>query len=367
MDVTLTPEQELLQRSARDFLETACDITVVRRSYETPELASDLWKEIAHLGWTGVAFTDEAGGQQLGYLEQALLGVEMGRRLVPVPYLASVAMTGEALAAIPEAGPSQELLKRIASGDEIAALVAPAPWLQRGGEVTFRGSPRGYQLEGTVHAVVDAQRASLLVVAAQDEDGHALFAIDPASDTVRVIAQPSLDATRPLAEVVIDGELPADARLSEGDAGPALDQAFDRARVFLAAEAVGGAERCLEMAVDYAKVREQFGHPIGSFQAVSHLLVDALLRVESARSLLYWAAWVQDSDPAHASLAASAARVLACDGFRAVAETAIQTHGGMGFTWENDLHLYYRRALWNASFPEDLVEERDRVVRMMPD
>jgi acyl-CoA dehydrogenase len=309
---------------------------------------------------------ESAGGQGLGVAELALLGAEMGRHLLPLPYLSTVALAGGTLGALSEPGAGDEWMQRVASGETRAAVVMPAPWLQRGGDVGYEGSPGGYRIRGGVAGVADAAHASMLLVAARGGGGDlALFACDPGAAGVEVLPQPTLDATRPLAEVRLDCEVPEASRLGEADATAALEQGLDRARILMAAEAVGGSERCLEMSVEYAKVREQFGKPIGSFQGVSHMLVDSFLAVESAKSLVYRAAWAQDADPDNASLAAASARVLECDGFRRVAETAIQAHGGIGITWEHDLHLYYRRALWNATYPQDLVEERERVAHLM--
>jgi alkylation response protein AidB-like acyl-CoA dehydrogenase len=288
MDVTFSPEQDELRAQARAFL-TA-----------NPEPS---WKEVAELGWTGVSVAEELGGAGLGFLEEAVVFEELGRALAPGPYFATVAL---ALPVLPD-----DLKAEVAAGDTSWTLVLGplAPGLDSADRVAFAAGEGIFELEGAERVLLDTS-----------------------------------DETRPLG--VVRGGDPG-RRLADAAILPAI-----RARVLaaLALEACGVGERALELAVEHARSREQFGRPIGAYQAVSHALADAYTRMQLARSLALRAAWCVAEDASNTALAVAAAKASAGEAALGACETAIQVHGGIGFTWEHVLHRLYKRALWIESF-----------------
>ena len=380
MDFALSDEQERLRDAARELLARECPSDRVRKLMQS-ESGHDpeLQRVFAEAGWLGILVPEALGGAGLALLDAALLLEEMGRALVPGPFLAS---SVAAVLALREAGSpeqQQQWLPRIARGDALATLAfAEAPEARFDGTgVAARATRRrgGFRLEGTKLFVEYAQLADLILVAARagagrgDLAGIELFAVPRGARGLRTAGLVSVDETRRPCELRLRGvELPASARLP-GRGGAArsarsLRRVLDGCAVAVAADCLGGAERALECAVGYVKVREQFGRPVGSFQAVQHMAAEAAARIEPARALLWWAAWAFDARPKEASLAASMAKACCSDVYRFVARTAVEMHGGIGFTWENDMHLHLKRALANASAFGDADHHRDRVAEL---
>lgn len=341
-----TEEQNLLRETARRFLAEQVGIEKVRETMMGDRgFDPDLWREIAELGWLGLTVSEEYGGAGYGFPEAAVLLEEMGRLVLPVPYAATLVFGATAISACGDADQRAAWLPRIVAGEEIVAgAVFDAPRGIDLAAVTAAARREGdeWVLEGTKRFVVDGPAATAFLVAAREAFGGLALFIVPA-DAVEVTPLPVLDLTRREADVALDGvRVPEAARLPGGDA-EALRYLVDLAAVAVAQEQVGGAQVCLEMSVDYAKSRYQFGRPIGSFQAVKHRCADMLVKVEHARSAAYHAARVTE-DPQEFAVAAPLAKSVASEAYLWVAGETIQVHGGIGFTWEHDAHLHLKRA-----------------------
>jgi alkylation response protein AidB-like acyl-CoA dehydrogenase len=328
MELLLSDEQRALREAARSFLEKEAPISYARAMMDDPRGRSDeVWRKMADLGWMGLPFPEEAGGVGLGFSSLAILLAEMGRVVLPGPYFSTVVLAG---LTILEAGTDEqekELLPAISAGDvTITAALT-------GDDVTVGPDS---DLNGTARYVIDGATADRIIVAAEG----ALYLAE--GDGVSATPVTAMDATRKVAHVRFDNARAE--RLGERDTSKAVARVLDRVYVALAAEMLGGAERVVEMSVQYAKERVQFDRPIGSFQAVKHRAADMLLDVESLRNAVSFAAWAIERDHPDAPVAASMAKAYACDAFRRVASSGIQVHGGIGFTWEHDLHLYFKRA-----------------------
>jgi alkylation response protein AidB-like acyl-CoA dehydrogenase len=377
MDIGFTEEQELLREAARKFLDSECPTKFVRERMASDEAVTDgFWKMLAEQGWLGILYPEDCGGSGLGLVDLVVLMEEMGRAVMPGPFLASVLLGG---AAILEAGsPAQreEWLPQIAAGEARATLAWSEPalrWDAAGIMMTAREAGSGFALSGTKLFVPDAHLADVLVIAARTRDGStmadgiSLFLVPRGAEGLSIRLLPTIDETRKLCEVKLDGvRVGADALLGEVHAGWApLERVRDRALVALSAEMCGGAQRVLDMTTEYAKLRIAFGRPIGSYQGVKHKAADMLVDIENARSLTYYAAWACDEGSAEAPLAAAMAKAAASDMARKVATAGIQLHGGIGMTWEHDLHLYLKRAKAAEVAFGDATWQRERVARMM--
>jgi alkylation response protein AidB-like acyl-CoA dehydrogenase len=299
----------------------------------------------------------------------------MGRAVMPGPYLATL-LGGLAIREAGSAAQRREYLPRIAEGELKATLAATEPnarWDAAGVTLAARAERGGFSLSGTKLFVPDAHLADVLVVAARTrdgstmEDGISLFAVPKDAPGLTVTAMPSIDETRKLCEVRLDNvAVPDGALLGELHQGwPALARVYDIVAVALSAEICGGAQRVLDMTVEYAKIRETFGKPIGSYQGVKHKCADMLVEVENARSLTYYAAWAVDGGEADAPLAVSMAKSYASDASRKVSNAGIQLHGGIGMTWEHDLHIYMKRAKASEVAFGDATWHRERAARML--
>ncbi len=379
MDFALSPEQEQLRDLARALLARECPTTRVRRTMETASGHDPaLWKTFAEAGWLGVLVPETHGGAGLGLLDAVVLASEMGRALALGPYLVSSIGAVTALREGGAAAQQAAWLPRLASGEAIAALaVAEAPEGRfDGAGVEARAKRRsggGYALDGTKIFAEGAQVADLLLAAfrtsAAKKTGHDfagvdLFAVPAPSRGLGVEPLVSVDETRRPCEVRFRN-VAAEKLAGRGKgSGRALGRALDACAIALSAESVGAAERALELAVEYVKVREQFGRPVGTFQAVQHMAAEAAARLEPARALVWHAAWAFDARPREAPMAASMAKSYCADAFRAVSRTAVEMHGGIGFTWEHDMHLYYKRALANAADFGNAGFHRERIARL---
>jgi alkylation response protein AidB-like acyl-CoA dehydrogenase len=350
MNFAFSDEQEELRRLTRRWLEEKCPSSVVRRLMESEDgYDTSLWKENAAMGWQAMAIPEQYGGAGFGFLEQVVLLEEMGRSLYPTPYLSTAVMAANVLLNVGTDEQKQKYLPALAAGDLTATVAFTEPngsWEESGVEATVTATATGHTLNGTKSFVVDGHTADLLIVAARTPAGVSLFLVDATNSGLTSRRLETMDMTRKLAEVVLDSvEVGPEAQL--GDAGSgwrAIERMLAKAVVALAAEQVGGAQRCLDMSVEYAKVRHQFGRPIGSFQAIKHKCADMLVQVESARSAAYYAAWAAAEDNDELPQVAPLAKSYCSEAFFFCAAENIQIHGGIGFTWEHDAHLYFKRA-----------------------
>ncbi|HXK24972.1 MAG TPA: acyl-CoA dehydrogenase family protein [Myxococcota bacterium] len=379
MSSPFSDEQQALREQARDFLSHHSGAEQVRLAMEG-ESGSDpeVWKRIgAELGWTALCIPEAYGGVGLGPVELSLLMEEMGAHLLCAPFFSTVCLATPAIVAGGSEAQKQAALPALAEGRTTATLAfaepggSPDPAAMR---AHFRREADGsYTLHGVKRYVVDGHTADLVVVAARREGTHGdsgieLFLVPGSAPRLERIALPTMDLTRRLAELRLDAvRVPASALLGESQSygGAILAEALDRATVALAAEQVGGAQRCLDLAVAYAKERVQFGRPIGSFQAIKHKCADMMLLVESARSAARHAAEVARGGGEELATAASLAKSYCGDAFFHCAGEAIQIHGGVGFTWEYDPHLYFKRARSSQSLLGEPSYHRERVARAM--
>jgi alkylation response protein AidB-like acyl-CoA dehydrogenase len=370
-------EQEALRTSARSFLDTHSSSARVREAMET-DRGYDLetWRQISRdLGWTSVIIPEKYRGAGLTYVELVGLMEEMGRALLCAPFFSTVCLAANALLLAGDEAHQRDYLPRIAAGEITATLAYTEPngrWDAAGIAAVARREGAGFVLDGTKSFVLDGHVADVLIVAARREgsradEGVSLFVIPGEAPGLERRRLPTMDQTRRQAEVQLRGvRVPAAALVGEEGAGWAvLSATLDLAAVALAAEQVGGAQRCLDMAVAYAKERVQFGRPIGSFQAIKHKCADMLLRVESARSASYFAGWAAAAGDAELPVLASLAKAYCSDAYFQCAAEALQIHGGVGFTWEYDVHLYFKRAKSSETFLGDAVYHRERVARGM--
>ncbi|MGV8805912.1 MAG: acyl-CoA dehydrogenase family protein [Polaromonas sp.] len=352
MDLSLSDEQQQIADSASIFLAEASAMPAVRTASESASGLDDaLWRGMAELGWCGVHLPESAGGLGLGLVELVLLQEQLGRRLACGPFFDSVALAATALRELPGSALAQQWLERLAAGEAIGALALPA---DKAGTPRAIATPNaladaGWTLQGDWPQVGSAALADVLLLPAQTASGESLLFAVPA-DTPGLQVQPlvTLDATRRMAAVQARGvTLPAPCCIGRG---APLDGVLVRvqqlAAIALAAEQVGVAQQCLDLTLDYAAQRSQFDRTIASFQAVKHRCAQMLVAVESARSAVYGAACMADTAPDAATLLlqAAQARVAATEAAQFCAREAIQLHGGVGFTWEFDPHLYLRRA-----------------------
>ena len=376
MNFGFNEEQELLRNTARKFFENECPSETVRRLMETPEgINAELWKKLAEQGWLGLIYPEQYDGTGLGLVDLVVLMEEMGRAVAPGPYFSTVLLGGLAILEAGSDAQKKEWLPKIAAGDKRVALAWMEPSAQLGpAGVTLTAVKRGekFALSGTKLFVHDAHTADALVVAARTRpgagaDGVSLFLLPKGTKGLEVTLLPTMDQTRKLCEVACsDVTVGADALLGAAGAGWApLSRVLDRATVALCAEMCGGAQKVLDMTVEYAKIRQAFGRPIGSYQGVKHRAADMLVDVENSKSITYYAAWALDEGSPEAPLAVSMAKAYVSDAFRRVSAAGIQLHGGIGFTWEHDLHLYFKRAKGSEFTFGDATHHRERVAQLV--
>ncbi|TDC97610.1 acyl-CoA dehydrogenase family protein [Actinomadura sp. 7K507] len=308
-----------------------------------------LWdRMVRELELTAVGVPEEYGGTGATFTDVAVVAEELGRALAPVPFFSSAVLATRILL---ESGDAGAWLPAMVRGESIAtaALVeGTGEWSFATLATTARRVDDGWSLAGAKHFVTDAPAADLFLVLAQAPEGPTLFAVR-AGDVTEHVPQDAVDATRPLGLVVLRGS-PGEPVGPLGGALAVLDRALRAAAIALACEQAGGASRCLDMAAGYARVREQFDRPIGSFQAVKHMLADVLVDNESASAAASYAAWAVDNAPDEVPALASLCKAFASDAYTAAAKTNVQVHGGIGFTWEHDAHLHLRRAVSGGAF-----------------
>jgi alkylation response protein AidB-like acyl-CoA dehydrogenase len=368
MNFAFSEEQEELRSSVRRFLEDKSPMTEVRRLMETSEgYDPAVWKQMGEqLGLQAIAIPEEYGGVGFGYVELTVIFEEMGAALLCAPYFATVALAANALLSSGDERAKKDLLPGIASGETIATLALTEDtgrWDLDGVTLAATGKGGEWKLDGHKMFVIDGHTADLILVAGRTAKGVSLFAVESGAAGLTRTPLATMDQTRKQARIEFSGT-PARLVGEDGGAGPALSRTLDLAAVALAAEQVGGAQRCLDMAVDYAKTRIQFGRPIGSFQAIKHKCADMLLEVESAKSAAYYAGWAAAEDSDELPVVASLAKSYCSEAYFHAAAENIQIHGGIGFTWEHDAHLYFKRAkssellLGDPSYHRELLAQR---------
>jgi alkylation response protein AidB-like acyl-CoA dehydrogenase len=356
----LTDEQQAIKSTAHDFLASRFKSERLREIAASDDGADpDGWREMAELGWTGLAVPEEWGGQGLGIVDLAVLFEEMGYALAPSP-LFSNAIAGLALSLCGSDDQRERFLRPLAVGEKRGT---PALW-DAGGSATIgdftmeaKADGDGVVLDGEKTLVMDAAGVDFFLVASSDGRRHL---VESGVEGVTVTPEVGIDPTRRFSSVGFDS-----VRVAAADTLPGTEAdyypVFHRLCVALAAESTGIAQRTLEMAVEYAKDRQQFGRPIGAYQAVSHRCAQMLLETENARSAVYGAAWAADAEPDSLPLAASTAKAYASDAGWRVPDASIQVHGGIGFTWEHDLHFFLKRGRSNAAIFGDSKWHRERV------
>jgi len=375
MNFGFSEEQDLLRATARDFLADCAPMTRVRDAMSGDEQAAlEIWRRMVDLGWPGLAFPEGVGGAGMSMIELCVVLEELGRSLAPVPFLPTV-LAGMAILEAGDEAQQQHWLPRICDGRLTGTLaITEERGSDESGDLNLhaRRDADGWRISGRKLFVPDAANADLLVVVAKTDaadaaDGLALFAVPRSSDGVEIEAMASMDLLRPLHSVSFDGVvLPADALLGgDADAGSTIARVLDRGRVMISAEMIGGAEKCLESAVAYAKERVQFGKPIGVNQAIKHKCADMLLEVESAKSITYYAAWAASEANDDAAITAAMAKAYVSDAYRHASAENIQIHGGVGFTWEYDCHLFFKRAKSDEAWLGDARLQRERVAQML--
>ena len=366
MNFDFSPDQKSLREQARKFLADQASSTRVRRILEgAAPYDAPLWRGMGEMGWMGTAIPETHGGAGFGHLELCVIAEELGRSLAPTPFASTIYLAAEALLLAGTDAQKKRWLPRIAQGDAIGCLaLAEGPHVATSANLATRAE--GGRLTGTKLPVADGDVADFAIVVARDAGGRVgCHLVDLAGPGVSRAAVATVDPTRSHARIVLDGA-PGEP-LGAPDRGWSLvERLLDRAAVLVAFEQIGGAQAALEMAREYALGRFAFGRQIASFQAIKHKLADMYVGVELARSNAYYGAWALTKDAPELPVAAAAARVAASEAYYQAAKENIQIHGGMGFTWEFDCHMYYRRAnavalgLGSLSYWEDALIDRMR-------
>lgn len=365
MSATFTEEQQELKSAAAKFLEEKSSSETVRELMESDQGFDEAtWKQMAELGWLGLALPEDYGGVGLGFAELAILLEEMGKHLLPAPYFSSAVLAARTIL---HAGSEQQrasMLPGIAEGTVRGTLAFLDSSGDHGPNADLpraEGTGASRKIQGSASFVLDGHSATLIIVTAQTPDGPALFAVPADQEAVSRTRLETIDGTRKQARIDFSN---AEAEPLEAGGEEVLSRILDEAAVAISAEAVGTAQAALDIAVEYAKTRIQFGRPIGSFQGVKHKCADMLTEVEMARSAAYYGAWAAAEEPEELPFAACIAKAYCSDAVFDVAAKSIQILGGIGFTWEHDAHLYLRRAksqeiyLGDASYHRELLASR---------
>jgi alkylation response protein AidB-like acyl-CoA dehydrogenase len=357
-------DQKLLQKTVRDYLTEHTPLSVCRDVLESKKpWAADLWKGAAELGWLGTAVPEEYGGAGFGHLELALVAEEIGRALAPIPFSSSVYLATEALLLAGSDAQRKARLPQLVAGERVGTLA----WSEKPGTVTPASIQTTFakgRLRGTKAPVPDGADAGLAVVVAKGAGGLTLALADLDAEGVRREKIESFDGSRPQARIHFE-DAPAEALGTEGQGAALLEKLLDRAAVLMAFEQVGAAARALEITREFTLGRYAFGRPVASFQAIKHRLADLWVAIELARSHAYYGAWALAGDEPELPIAACGARVSASDAFDLAATEMIQMHGGVGFTWEYDCHLFYRRSKLLGLALGSAREWRDKLIRRL--
>ncbi len=367
MNFAFSEEQEELRSAVRRFLQEKSPSTEVRRLMETTDgFDPAVWDQMANqLGLQALAIPEAYGGAGFTRVELTVVFEEMGAALLCAPYFSTVGLAANALLSSEDEAAKTELLPGIADGTTKATFALTEDsgrWDAESVTLAASGGPQ-WTLDGHKMYVIDGHTADLLVVVARTDAGVSLFAVEGGAPGLVRTPLATMDQTRKQARLEFSST-PARLIGAEGAAAPVVARTLDLAAVALAAEQVGGAQRCLDMSVDYAKTRIQFGRPIGSFQAIKHKCADMLLEVESAKSAAYYAGWAAAEDSDELPVVASLAKSYCSEAYFHAASENIQIHGGIGFTWEHDAHLYFKRAkssellLGDPSYHRELLAQR---------
>jgi alkylation response protein AidB-like acyl-CoA dehydrogenase len=378
MDFDFTQEQVMLRDLSREFLGRESTPKMVRTLMDDPRGFSDAtWQQMAEMGLHGPTIPEEYGGQGLGMVDLALVLDEMGRACYPGPYFASSVLAAGAIEASGQAEQMARYLPDIASGRTratLALLENALSWQASGVGLRAERSGDGYVLSGVKRFVPFGHVADLVLVVARTSadggpDGTTVFAVAGDDSGISVARNVEMDRSNPTATLTFkDVRVTSDSVIGSVDHGWSIVSAvLDRAAVGAAAEMLGAARRCMDMSVEYAKVRQQFGQPIGMFQAIKHACAEMLLEVENSHGATYYAAWASDAGSSDASLAASSAKAYVGDASRKVCGSSIQVHGGIGFTWDYDLHLYFKRAKHFEPLYGDADYHRERALQLTLD
>ena len=378
MDITLSKTQQNIAQEARRFLKKECPPEYVQEMFKDARgITDDLWQKMAGMDWMAMRIPETYGGMGMEQIDMSLLLEEMGRAVVPGPFFSTVILAGETIMAAGTDTQKKKYLGAIADGKAMATLALHEPdGGSDPGYIHLSGVRNGddFILNGTKLFVPDAHLADFLVIAARtgktnkSEDAISLFIVSAKEKGITITPLSTMDGTRKLSAVICKNvRLNQTSILGELNKGfQPLFQALQRAQVGLCAEAVGGAQKAMEIASDYAKVRVQYDQPIGSFQAIKHMCAQMFTEAESSRSMLYWASWAQDyGDENEAAIAASSAKAYCTDAFTNVAARGIQVLGGTGFTMENEMHLYLKRAKANQAALGTPVYHREKVMQLL--
>jgi len=366
-----SPEQQQLRESIRDYLGAEAPVSFARTMMEDPTGTTEAaWRALVELGWLGLAMPEELGGSGLGTLELVLLLEELGRVVHPGPLSMLVSLAIPTLLAVGDDDQKRRRCAALVGGDlRMAVAVAEerGRWDGSGIAMTATHTNGGFELSGTKLFVPDARSADEIVVVARLDGGLGYFAVPTATPGLTVTPMRTVDETRKLdvaelASVQVGEDLLLGHQAYEPSS---LDAIVDVAKTALAAEACGAAEAALALSVDYVQVREQFGRAIATFQAIQHRLADMKVDLENARSLVYYAAWAIDNDAPDRRLAAAMAKAYASDACTRIAADAIQVHGGIAFTWEHDMHLYFKRLKADEVTYGDATENRELVATLL--
>lgn len=377
MQLAHTEEQRLIRESARSLLAARAGSAQRRAAIEqSGGYDAQLWREMAGtLGWAGIAIASEYGGAGSGWVELCILQEEQGRRLVPSPFFSTVALAAPIIEAAGDPSQRHALLVPLAAGELRVGCVLCGPDGRppcEGVALELRAAKEGWTLSGVGDFVVHGEGTDLLLALARTpgsagSEGLSVVLVPPSAAGVRIEPHVMLDLTRPMSRVELtEVRVGREEILGEpGAAGAAVERALSLARIALASEALGSAEYLLEMTTEYVKQRLQFGRPVGSFQAVKHRLADMMVEVEAARSAAWYAACVAEQGGDELAEAAAIAKSYCCDAFFDCAASAIQLHGGVGFTWEHEAHLYFKRARASAMLLGSPAWQRERLARLV--
>ncbi|MBW2513296.1 MAG: acyl-CoA/acyl-ACP dehydrogenase [Deltaproteobacteria bacterium] len=378
MDITLTKTQKNIAQEARRFLKRECPSEYVQEMFKDSRgMTDELWRKMAGMDWMALRIPEIYGGMGMKQIDMSLLLEEMGRAVVPGPFFSTVILAGETILAAGTDSQKKKYLSDIADGKSMATLALHEPdGGSDPGYIHMTGTRNGddFILDGTKLYVPDAHLADFIVMpvrtgtAGKPSDNISLFILSAKEKGVAISPLPTMDGTRKLSAVICNGvRLSRASLLGELNKGwRPLFQALQRAQVGLCAESVGGAQKAMEIASDYAKIRVQYDQPIGSFQAVKHMCAQMFTESESSRSMMYWASWAQDYGAENeAAIAASSAKSYCGDAFTQVAAKGIQVLGGTGFTMENEMHLYLKRAKANQAALGNSIYHRERVMQLL--
>lgn len=380
MDVSLSKVQLDIAKEARRFLDKECPTDYVRDMYEDERgFTDEIWAKMIEMDWMRVHIPEQYGGIGMDQMDLIMVLEEMGRAVFPGPFFSTVLLAAETIMEAGNDSQKERYLPGITTGEIRGTLALHEP--DGGADLGYiqmeaREDGDGFVLDGTKISVPDAHVADFLVCAARTEpendltQGITLFLVDLSADGVSVSMLPTMDGTRKLCAVDFkEVQISSEAILGEPHKGwKHLRRVLQRAQVGLCAECVGGAQRAMEIATEYAKIRVQFDQPIGAFQAIKHRCAQMYVEVESSRSILYWAAWAQDhGDPKEAALAASVAKAYCSEAYTHVSTAGIQILGGTGFAWENEMQLYLKRAKANEQALGDPIYHREQVITLLTD